>query len=87
LVADGPIRELLASHRSLVHGPNMQAIAHALTMARVRIQPGPDGQILADAPSAQVSDIVFAAGVRVHGIGDHQQNLEELFFRLSGGAR
>jgi ABC-2 type transport system ATP-binding protein len=25
--------------------------------------------------------------VRVHGISDHQQNLEELFFRLSGGVR
>jgi ABC-2 type transport system ATP-binding protein len=87
LVADGPIRELLASHRSLVRGPDMQAIANALLQAGVRIQPSPDGQILADAPSDRVSDIVFAAGVRVHGISDHQQNLEELFFRLSGGGR
>jgi ABC-2 type transport system ATP-binding protein len=87
VVADGPIRELLASHRSLVRGPDMQAIANALMRAGVRIEPAPDGQILADATSDRVSDIVFAAGVRVHGIGDHQQNLEELFFRLSGGAR
>jgi ABC-2 type transport system ATP-binding protein len=85
VVADGPIRELLASHRCLVRGPDMQAIATALMRAGVRIQPGPDGQILADVPSERVSDIVFAAGVRVHGITDHQQNLEELFFRLSGG--
>jgi ABC-2 type transport system ATP-binding protein len=87
VVADGPIRELLASHRSVVRGPDMQAIANALMRAGVRIEPGPDGQILADAPSDRVSDIVFTAGVRVHGIGDHQQNLEELFFRLSGGVR
>ncbi|MHA6619789.1 ABC transporter ATP-binding protein [Pseudonocardia sp. DLS-67] len=87
LVADGPIRELLASHRCLVRGPDMQAIANALVQAGVRIQPSPDGQILADAQSDRVSDIVFSAGVRVHGISDHQQNLEELFFRLSGGGR
>jgi ABC-2 type transport system ATP-binding protein len=87
IVADGPIRELLASHRSLVRGPDMQAIANALMQAGVLIQPGPDGQILADAPSDRVSDVVHAAGVRVHGISDHQQNLEELFFRLSGGGR
>jgi len=87
VVADGPIRQLLASNRSLVRGPDMQALANALMAAGVRIQPGPDGQILADAPSDRVSDIVHAAGVRVHGIGDHQQNLEELFFRLSGGGR
>ena len=84
VVADGPIRQLLASNRSLVRGPDMQALADALMRAGVRIQPGPEGQILADAPSERVSDIVFAAGVRVHGITDHQQNLEEMFFRLSG---
>jgi len=87
VVADGPIKELLASHRSVVRGPDMQAIANALMRAGVRIQPGPDGQILADAPSARVSDIVFAAKAQVYEISDHQQNLEELFFQLSGGAR
>jgi ABC-2 type transport system ATP-binding protein len=87
IVADGPIRELLASHRSLVHGPDMQAIANALMRAGVRIQPTPEGPILADVPGARVSDIVYEAGVQVHGIGDHQQNLEELFFRLSRGPR
>ncbi|WP_214406097.1 ABC transporter ATP-binding protein [Pseudonocardia lacus] len=87
VVADGPIRELLASHRSLVRGPDMGAIANALMRAGVRVQPGPDGQILADAPSDRVSDVVYAAGVRVHGISDHQQDLEELFFRLAGDPR
>jgi ABC-2 type transport system ATP-binding protein len=87
IVADGPIRQLLASHRSLVHGPDMNAIAGALVRAGIRIQPGPNGQIMADAPTAAVSDAVFAAGVRVHGIAEHQQNLEELFFRLAGAAR
>lgn len=87
VVADGPIRELLSSNQSLVRGPDMQAIADALMRAGVRIQPGPDGQIMADAPSERVSEIVFAAGVRVHGITDHQQNLEDMFFRLSGGGR
>ncbi|MFC4947645.1 ABC transporter ATP-binding protein [Pseudonocardia sp. GCM10023141] len=87
IVADGPIRELLASNRALVRGPDMQALADALMRAGVRIEPGPEGQILADATSGQVSDIVFAAGVRVTGITDHQQDLEEMFFRLSGSAR
>jgi ABC-2 type transport system ATP-binding protein len=87
VVADGPIRELLASHRSVVRGPDMQALANVLMRAGVRIEPSPDGQIIADAPSERISDIVFAAGVRVSGISDHQQNLEELFFRLSGGGR
>ncbi|WP_370946418.1 ABC transporter ATP-binding protein [Amycolatopsis sp. cg5] len=84
IVADGPIRELLSSHRSLVRGPDMAALAGALQRAGIRIQPSPDGQILADAPSQVVSDIAFKANVQVHGITDHQQNLEELFFRLSG---
>jgi ABC-2 type transport system ATP-binding protein len=87
VVADGPIRELLASNQSLVHGPDMQALADALMRAGVRIQPSQDGQILADAPTSRVSDVVFAAGLRVHGITEHRQNLEELFFRLSGGGR
>jgi ABC-2 type transport system ATP-binding protein len=65
----------------------MNAIAGALVRAGIRIQPGPNGQIMADAPTAAVSDAVFAAGVRVHGIAEHQQNLEELFFRLAGAAR
>jgi ABC-2 type transport system ATP-binding protein len=87
VVADGPIRELLASNQSLVHGPDMQALADALMRAGVRIQPSQDGQILADAPTSRVSDVVFAAGLRVQGISEHRQNLEELFFRLSGGGR
>ncbi|WP_424183876.1 ABC transporter ATP-binding protein [Actinokineospora sp. G85] len=85
IVADGPIRDLLASRRSVARGPDMPALANALRQAGIRIQPTPDGQILAEATSDQVADIAFAAGVRVHSVSDHQQNLEELFFRLSGG--
>jgi ABC-2 type transport system ATP-binding protein len=86
-VANGLIVQLLASHRSLVRGPDMQALAHVLMRAGVRVEPSPDGQIIADAASERVSDIVFAAGVRVYGIADHRQDLEELFFRLSGGGQ
>lgn len=85
IVADGPLRELLASHRSLVSGPDMNALAHTLSRAGVRIQPGPHGEILADAPARTVSDIAFRAGLQVYQIIEQQQDLEDLYFRLCAG--
>lgn len=85
VAADGPIRQLLASGRSQVHGPDLNAMALALQHANVRVYSGPEGGLIADAPTERVSDILFQAGVQIHGISEAQQSLEDLFFRLSGG--
>jgi ABC-2 type transport system ATP-binding protein len=87
IVADGPLKELLASHQSLVRGPDMQALASALQQANIQISPNPDGQILATAPVERVSEVAFKAGVQIHSVTEAHQSLEDLFFRLSGGGQ
>lgn len=84
IVADSPLKELLQGNKTLVRGPDMNALARALQSAGITIQQGPEGQIRADAETTRVSDVAFRAGVQIHNITEEQQNLEELFFRLSG---
>lgn len=87
IVADGSLRELVGSQQSVVSGPDMQRLAGALQHAGIGIQPRADGAILADATTDKVSDAAFSAGVQVYTITEHQQSLEDLFFRITGGGQ
>ncbi|MDV6011188.1 ATP-binding cassette domain-containing protein [Haloechinothrix sp. LS1_15] len=85
ILADGALRDLVTSQQSVVSGPDMPALANALQRAGVAIRQGSNGAILAGATTDRVSEIAFQAGVRIHSITEHQLNLEDLFFRLTGG--
>ena len=83
ILADGPLRDLLAPNSCVVRGPDMSPLADLLRRTGIQVAPGSDGQILAGAPAKRVAEIAFRANLRVHSIADQQQDLEELFFRLS----
>lgn len=85
IVADGPLRELVSSQQSVARGPDTARLAQVLQEAGIGVQPTPDGAVLANATPERVSDVAFTAGVRIHNITEHQQSLEEIFFRLAGG--
>ncbi|GGU22054.1 ATP-binding cassette domain-containing protein [Lentzea flava] len=87
IVADGPLASLTTSSRSLVRAKDMNRLAEALQRGGIAIQPAPDGFIAAHAPVERVSDVTFAAGIPLLGLREEQMNLEDLFFRLTGGGR
>ena len=85
VVADGPLRELIRSRRTRVRTADPARLGQALTQARIRVQQvGPD-ELAVDAPTQVVSDVAFRARVQVVGLVEEHQDLEELFFRLTGG--
>ena len=84
IVADGPLQQLTASHRTLVRGPDMPRLAGALQQAGLHAEPAADGYAAVRAPVQQVSDIAFRAGVQVYDLREEQLSLEDLFFRLTG---
>jgi ABC-2 type transport system ATP-binding protein len=85
IVADGPLRELVSSQQSVARGPDTTQLARVLHEAGIGVRPSPDGAVLADATPERVSDVAFKAGVQIHNITEHQQSLEDIFFRLAGG--
>ncbi|WP_020663721.1 ABC transporter ATP-binding protein [Amycolatopsis benzoatilytica] len=87
VVADGPLDSFAGPPRTLIRTVDLPRLTHALEQARLELRwSGPDGLTVA-APLRQVSDLAFAARVQVLELREEQQNLEELFFRLTGGGR
>lgn len=85
VVADGLLRDLIRSRRTRVRASDPARLGQAVAQARIRVQQiGPD-ELVVDAPTQAVSDIAFGAQVRILGLSEEQQDLEELFFRLTGG--
>ncbi|MFD2471414.1 ABC transporter ATP-binding protein [Amycolatopsis silviterrae] len=87
VVADGPLESFAGPARTLIRTADLPRLTSALHNARLELrQTSADGVSVA-APMKQVSDLAFAARVQVLELREEQQNLEELFFRLTGGAR
>ncbi|QRP46095.1 ABC transporter ATP-binding protein [Amycolatopsis sp. FDAARGOS 1241] len=87
VVADGPLASFAGPARTVVRTTDVAKLGTALQRAGLDVrQTGPDALSVA-APTDRVSEIAFAAQVRVLGLAEEQQNLEELFFRLTGGPR
>ncbi|MEV6895739.1 ATP-binding cassette domain-containing protein [Amycolatopsis sp. NPDC051372] len=87
VVADGPLASFAGPARTVVRTNDVPKLGTALQSAGLDVrQTGPDALSVA-APTERVSEIAFAAQVRVLGLAEEQQNLEELFFRLTGGPR
>ncbi|MFF0144393.1 ABC-2 type transport system ATP-binding protein [Amycolatopsis sulphurea] len=87
VVADGPLESFAGPARTLIRTTDPARLGSALHQARLEARPdGPDGMSVA-APLRQVSDLAFGARVQVLELREEQQNLEELFFRLTGGGR
>ncbi|MET7990471.1 ATP-binding cassette domain-containing protein [Amycolatopsis sp. NPDC005232] len=87
VVADGPLASFAGPARTVVRTSDVPTLGTALQRAGLDVrQTGPDALSVA-APTERVSEVAFAAQVRVLGLAEEQQNLEELFFRLTGGPR
>jgi ABC-2 type transport system ATP-binding protein len=87
VVADGPLHTLLSSRRTRVRTPDPARLGAALGRAGIRVaQVGPD-ELSAEAETSRVSEIAFAEQVQVLGLSEEQQNLEEIFFRLTSGGQ
>lgn len=85
VVADGLLRDLIRSRRTRVRTPDPVRLGQALAQARIRVQQAGPDELVVEAPTQAVSDIAFGAQVRILGLSEEQQDLEELFFRLTGG--
>ncbi|GDY30647.1 ABC transporter ATP-binding protein [Gandjariella thermophila] len=87
IVADGPLRDMLSSRRTRVRTTDLATLGNALQQAGIRVtQVGPD-ELSAEAETAKVSEIAFAAHVQVLGLSEEHENLEEIFFRLTSGGQ
>jgi ABC-2 type transport system ATP-binding protein len=83
MVKSGPIASLTAGGGVRVRSP--QAAELAATLERDGAAVRADGELLVvqGRTTAEVGDIAFAAGVRVHELGVEVASLEEVFFQLT----
>jgi ABC-2 type transport system ATP-binding protein len=87
VVADGPLKSLMPPGGTLVRTSDVNRLGNALQQAGLRVQQVGADELSVQAPTERVSEIAFQAHVRVLGLSEQEQNLEELFFRLTGGGR
>ncbi len=88
-VHQGPLAALHGRPRVLVRTPDPARLAEALSRAGMPdVAAMPDGRLaVAGAEPERVGDVALEAGVAVHGLVPEKVDLEQLFFRLTGGTR
>ena len=93
LVHASPLAGLadLAAHETYVESPDLAAVrrlseAHGWTATES--EPGVEGRgLLVGAPAAEVGAAAHSAGVELHQLASRGTGLEDVFLRLTGGAR
>ncbi len=85
LLADVPIRDLLAAHASVrVVSPSAALLASALARAGGRVEPdGVDTLRITGLDVAVVGDVAFEAGVRLHELTRVTASLEDAYLALT----
>jgi len=88
LIADCGMAEFLARSSGqavLVRTPQYEALATALTAvgAGVSRSGEPDGLLVRGLTEAQVADVAFASGIRVHHLAPARVSLEQAFMELT----
>ena len=91
LIADCGMAEFLARSSGqavLVRTPQYEALATALTAvgAGVSRSGEPDGLLVRGLTEAQVADIAFAGGIRVHHLAPARVSLEQAFMELTASS-
>ena len=85
IVADGPLHTLVSTSRSKARVADPQALIRALFAANIQAQQVSPNEVVVEAVTQTVSDIAFQARVQIFELSEVQQDLEELFFRITGG--
>jgi ABC-2 type transport system ATP-binding protein len=90
LIADAPIGELVTRGQVTVRCPDpaqLAVLAGRLREAGVRIDAQwADGLTAAGVDAADVGDVAFAAGVRLHELSTGSDSLEDAYHRLTAGS-
>jgi ABC-2 type transport system ATP-binding protein len=86
LLADVPTDELLGAHAVVrVRTPQAPLLAAALQRAGAGVELEPDGALrVAGLELAEIGDVAFAAGVRVHELARLTASLEAAYLELTG---
>ena len=85
MVADGPVSMLTQGFRCLVRGKDNKLLAETLNWGGIQVEPRNDGYLVAHTTLEQVSDVAFEAGVQIVELREDENNLEDVFFNLTGG--
>jgi len=86
LVHQRPLADLTNEHTATltVSTPQADRLRDRLAEAGARVEPtGPDRLQVTGIAAAEVGDIAFAAGVRLHGLAADGGDLEQVFFALT----
>jgi ABC-2 type transport system ATP-binding protein len=86
LLADVPMDDLLGAHAAVrVRTPQAPLLAAALRRAGARVELEVDGALRVDGfGPAEVGDVAFATGVRVHELTRLTASLEDAYLELTG---
>jgi ABC-2 type transport system ATP-binding protein len=86
LLADVPIVDLLSAHAVVrVRTPQVSLLAAALQRAGAAVEPETDGALrVTGLDAAEVGDVAFAAGARVHELSRVTASLEAAYLSLTG---
>jgi ABC-2 type transport system ATP-binding protein len=86
LLADVPIVDLLSAHAVVrVRTPQVSLLAAALQRAGGAVEPDTDGALrVTGLGTAEVGDVAFAAGARVHELSRVTASLEAAYLSLTG---
>ncbi|RBY96056.1 ABC transporter ATP-binding protein [Blastococcus sp. TF02-8] len=86
LLADRPMADLLGAHAAVrVRSPQAPVLASALQRSGARVELEIDGALRVEGlDCAQVGDVAFLAGVRVHELGRITASLEAAYLELTG---
>ena len=91
LVYSGTLDELAAQEQvtTRVRSAEPERLAEVLAASGVvvRVANGGTGELLVDAPPAQIGRAAFESGVELHLLAPLAGGLEELFLRMTGGER
>jgi ABC-2 type transport system ATP-binding protein len=86
LLADVPMEDLLGAHSAVrVRSPEAPLLAAAVQRAGGTVEPQLDGSLRVDGlDAAEVGDLAFTAGVRVHELTRVTASLEAAYLALTG---
>jgi ABC-2 type transport system ATP-binding protein len=86
LLADVPMADLLDAHAAVrVRSPQAPLLASALRRAGGRVELELDGSLRVDGlDTAEVGEVAFAAGVRLHELTRVTESLEDVYLALTG---
>ncbi len=86
LIREGSIQELAGADRVQVRSPQAEALRQALAGPGISVEAtGPGALIVSGADIVTVGRAAYAEGIELHELSAARSDLEEIYFRLTGG--